>query len=105
MLPLQGLFEAHFTVADLDRAVKFYSDVVGLEFAARFEEPEVAFFWIGGRGHSMLGLWAVGRGPQRMSLHAAFSAKLDDACSPPRSACGLRMFRRWTSRRTRLTRL
>lgn len=61
-------------MANVDRAVKFYGSVVGLEFAARFEEPEVALFWIGGRGHSRPGPSAVRRGPQGMSLHAAFSA-------------------------------
>jgi len=84
MVPPQGLFEAHLTVTDLDRAMKFYREVVGLEFAARFDEPEVAFYWIGGRGHSMLGLWAVGPGPQRMSLHVAFNTKLDELLASPK---------------------
>ena len=36
MILAQSLFEAHLTVNDLDRAVKFYRKVVGLEFATRF---------------------------------------------------------------------
>ena len=32
----QSLFEAHLTGNDLDRAMKFYREVVGLEFATRF---------------------------------------------------------------------
>jgi len=78
MVPPQGLFEAHLTVTDLDRAMKFYREVVGLEFATRFDEPNVAFDCIGGRGHSMLGLWGAGPGPQRMSLHVAFNTRLDE---------------------------
>ena len=38
MVPPQGLFEAHLKVTHLDRAMKFYSEVVGLEFATRFDE-------------------------------------------------------------------
>jgi methylmalonyl-CoA/ethylmalonyl-CoA epimerase len=35
-------------VEDLDRAVEFYRDVVGLEFIARFDPPGIAFFDLGG---------------------------------------------------------
>jgi methylmalonyl-CoA/ethylmalonyl-CoA epimerase len=34
-------------VEDLDRAVAFYRDVVGLEFVARFDPPGLAFFNLG----------------------------------------------------------
>ena len=33
MIPVQNLFEAHLTVTDLDRAVEFYRDVLGLRLA------------------------------------------------------------------------
>ena len=33
---------------DLDRAVAFYRDVLGLPFVARFEPPGLAFFDLGG---------------------------------------------------------
>lgn len=78
MTPVQSLFEAHLTVVSLGRAMKFYGETLGLELAAEFEQPRVAFYWIGGRGKAMLGLWEVGGGPQRMSLHVAFSVTLDD---------------------------
>lgn len=48
-----------------------------------FRERKVAFYWIGGRGNSMLGLWEVGSGPQRLSLHVAFRADLQDVLEPP----------------------
>jgi methylmalonyl-CoA/ethylmalonyl-CoA epimerase len=35
-------------VDDMDRAVAFYRDVVGLDFVARFDPPGLAFFAIGG---------------------------------------------------------
>ena len=84
MISTQGLFEAHFTVADLGRAMKFYGKTLGLELATELDEPRVAFFWLGGHGKSMLGLWEAGPAPQRMSLHVAFMAKLEDVIEAPR---------------------
>ena len=34
-------------VEDIDRAVAFYRDVLGLDFIARFDPPGLAFFDIG----------------------------------------------------------
>ena len=84
MISTQGLFEAHFTVANLARAMEFYGKTLGLELATELEEPRVAFYWLGGPGKSMLGLWEAGPGPQRMSLHVAFTAKLEDVIEAPR---------------------
>ena len=39
-VPVVGLFETHLTVSDLERAVAFYRDVVGLALA--YELPERA---------------------------------------------------------------
>jgi lactoylglutathione lyase len=91
MIPLRGLFESHLTVADLDRAMSFYGDVLGLELAEVFRERRVAFYWIGAPGQSMLGLWESGSGPQRMSLHVAFRVDLRDLLEAPRrlQAAGL----------------
>jgi lactoylglutathione lyase len=83
MFSIQALFEAHLNVTDLERAMHFYGDVLELELAAKFDEPKVAFYWIGGRGQSMLGLWAVGGGPQHMSLHVAFTTELEDVLEAP----------------------
>jgi ribosomal protein S18 acetylase RimI-like enzyme len=84
-----GLFEAHLTVADLDRAVAFYRDVVGLTLALEVPERGAAFFWIAGSGEAMLGLWSLGSAPMALSLHIALKASLDDvlsACDALRSA-------------------
>lgn len=83
MIPVRSLFEAHLTVADLDRAMAFYERMPGLQFARVFPERGVAFYWIGGRGESMLGLWQVGTTPQRMSLHVAFRVELGDLLQAP----------------------
>src|SRR3954465_14131531 len=72
------LFETHLTVADLDRSMAFYGDVVGLPPALHLPERGAAFFWIGGPGHAMLGLWSMGSAPMGMRLHVAFSAPLAD---------------------------
>jgi ribosomal protein S18 acetylase RimI-like enzyme len=73
-----GLFEAHLTVADLDRSMAFYRDVVGLEPALHVPERGAAFFWIGGPGRAMLGLWSIGSAPMGLSLHIALDTPLAD---------------------------
>jgi len=86
MIPVRDLFESHLTVVDLQRSMTFFSRVLGLELAEAFLEQKVAFYWIGGRGTSMLGLWEVGTGPQRLSLHVAFRSDLGDLLSAPGEA-------------------
>jgi lactoylglutathione lyase len=73
-----GLFEAHLTVSDLGRSVAFYRDVVGLPLALELPGRGAAFFWIGGPGEAMLGLWSLGSAPLGLSLHVAFRAALED---------------------------
>jgi lactoylglutathione lyase len=81
----QDLFEAHLPVADLDRAIEFYRDAVGLRLAHVTPSHEAAFFWIGPAGQAMLGLWKAGGGPQRVTLHTAFRASLSDVIAAPRT--------------------
>jgi catechol 2,3-dioxygenase-like lactoylglutathione lyase family enzyme len=76
IVPVEGLFEAHLTVSDLDRSIAFYRDVVGLELAHVIPARNVAFFWMGGRGQSMLGLWSIFSSPMYLRLHIAFRAPL-----------------------------
>src|SRR5882724_6594772 len=78
MIPVVGLFEAHLTVSDLERSMLFYSAVLGLELASLFPERRAAFFWIGGPGKSMLGIWEAGSAPQQVNLHVAFRVGLAD---------------------------
>lgn len=76
MILVRDLFESHLTVTDLQRSMSFFGQTLGLGLAEVFWDRRVAFYWIGGRGNSMLGLWEVGTGPQRLTLHIAFRVDL-----------------------------
>jgi lactoylglutathione lyase len=84
MIPIHDLFEAHLTVSNLERSMRFYGETLGLKLARLFPERTVAFYWLGGPGESMLGLWEAGTGPQRMKLHTAFKVELADVLDAPR---------------------
>jgi len=81
---VEGLFETHLTVADLERSIAFYRDVVGLPVALEVPERSAAFMWIGAPGRAMLGLWSIGSAPMNMTLHVAFAMSLEDVLA----ACG-----------------
>jgi lactoylglutathione lyase len=88
-MAVSGLFEAHLTVGNIDRAIAFYRDVVGLQLGLHDPELGAAFFWIGAPGRSMLGLWGAGSAPMAVSLHLAFAASLDDVLDAPDRLRGL----------------
>ena len=83
MLPIEALFESHLTVSNLERSMAFYGGVLKLELAQMIPERRVAFYWLGGAGTSMLGLWEAGSSPQRMSLHIAFRTDLTSLLEAP----------------------
>src|SRR5690349_788403 len=83
MIPVRDLFETHLTVSDLNRSIAFYWNTLGFELVHFVSERRVAFYWICGRGSSMLGLWEVGSVPQRQSLHLAFRVELFDLLQAP----------------------
>lgn len=83
MISIKGLYETHLTVSNLDRSIEFYRDVVGLEMAHTIPDRNVAFFWIGGRETSMLGLWSIHSSPMQMKLHIAFQTTLDQVIKAP----------------------
>jgi lactoylglutathione lyase len=85
MITAARLFEAHLTVADLDTSIAFYRSVVGLQLAYVTANRQAAFFWIGGTGNTMLGLWVAGAGPQKMTMHIAFAASQEDVVAAPRA--------------------
>jgi lactoylglutathione lyase len=80
---VRDLFEVHLTVTDLERAIAFYRDAVGLRLAHVESARQVAFFWIGQPGNAMLGLWSGGAGPERLTSHTAFSVSLADLLAAP----------------------
>ena len=81
---VRGLFETHLTVSDLERSVDFYRDIVGLPVALELPERNVAFFWVGDPGRSMLGVWSLGSAPLGLVLHVAFDVSLDDVLDAAR---------------------
>lgn len=83
MIEAHDLFEAHLTVSDLDRSIRFYRDVVGLRVAHVVPDRGAAFLWIGAGGHAMLGLWTAGSAPLHISLHIAFRTNLAGALAAP----------------------
>jgi methylmalonyl-CoA/ethylmalonyl-CoA epimerase len=57
---LDKLHQVALTATDLDAAVAFYRDVLGLRFIARFDPPGLAFFALGGGARLMLSATASG---------------------------------------------
>jgi len=82
-VPLSGIFEAHLSVTNLDRAIAFYRDVVGLQFAHTSDVPRAAFFWAGSAGKSMLGLWEGAPLSFHKIRHTAFEVALADLHEAP----------------------
>jgi lactoylglutathione lyase len=75
-ISVQGLFETHLTVSNLQRSIRFYQDIVGLQLALEVSDRNAAFFWIGDSKNSMLGLWSIGSIPMALNLHIAFEVML-----------------------------
>jgi len=85
MVEARDLFEAHLTVTDLDEAIRFYRDVLGMRLAHVLDTGQAAFFWIGSPGNAMLGLWVAGSSPMKIVSHVAFRVGLDDVLAAPRA--------------------
>jgi lactoylglutathione lyase len=83
MIEPRDLFEAHLPVTDLDEAIGFYRDVLGLTLAHVSEARHAAFFWIGSSGHAMLGLWTAGSSPLKITSHVAFRVSLSEVLAAP----------------------
>src|SRR5262245_25875126 len=80
----RGLFETHLHVADLEIAMKFYGEVLGLELGHVEAARRVAFYWVGRNRSTMLGLWEHPpwtTDATRASIapqHLAFEVSFDD---------------------------
>ncbi len=74
---IKGLFETHLFVADLERSMAFYENVLGLIPCGYNDHRRVAFFWIGEPKGAMLGLWEK---PQAevVPAHFAFRCEVAD---------------------------
>ena len=53
---IQGLYETHLFVENLERSKDFDQNTLGLEFAS-YDSRTACFFWIGENKKNMLGLW------------------------------------------------
>jgi lactoylglutathione lyase len=83
MISVQGLFEVHLAVANLDNAIAFYAGVVGLRLGHVDWARGVAFFWAGPAGNGMVGLWGAGAAPQNVTSHPAFRVGHADVLAAP----------------------
>lgn len=68
---INGLYETHLEVRNLEKAIAFYRDVLELELALVENGRRIAFFWIGKAKEFMLGLWEKAEGEVH-SRHFAF---------------------------------
>jgi lactoylglutathione lyase len=83
MIEARDLFEVHLTVRDLDQAITFYRDIVGLTLAYVTKGRQSAFLWIGAARQSMLGLWTSGPSPVTVTSHTAFRVNQEDVLAAP----------------------
>lgn len=72
----EGIFETHIHISNLERSAAFYEELLGLTLA--YEDPRRArFYWVGGRGVSMLGIWE--KEPVEITRqHFAFRVSLEN---------------------------
>jgi lactoylglutathione lyase len=80
---IEGLFETHLTVNNLEKSISFYRDVIGLQVGIKVPEHNCAFLWVGGPKRSMLGLWSTGLTPLGLKLHIAFKVNIKDLINIP----------------------
>ncbi len=84
---IKGIYETHLQVSNLEKAIEFYRDTLGLEFALLEEKRRIAFFWVGQSKEYMLGLWEVTDQPVA-TRHFAF--RCDEADMLKRSVSWLK---------------
>ena len=82
---ITGLFETHLQVANLELSMEFYERVLGFELATKEQARRVAFYWVGGFGKTVLGLWEKppwvsegNAGDQIITQHFAFEIDIAD---------------------------
>lgn len=72
---IQGLYETHLDVRDVDRSVEFYTKL-GLALGLRHEKG--AFLWVTKPGGQMLALWQAAQERFIGKRHLGFQVSLDD---------------------------
>ena len=78
-IPVTGVSELVLEVVDLDRSLRFYSEVLGLPVVARWEDSERAWVMAGER--TRIGLWRpqVGLAGGRGGVHVHYAFHLDES--------------------------
>lgn len=74
---IKGLYETHLQVSNLEQAIDFYKNVLGLGHCHTEEKRRIAFFWIGEPREYMLGLWEQPKATFE-KRHFAFRCELED---------------------------
>ncbi|MEH6892419.1 VOC family protein [Bacillus sp. JJ864] len=74
---IKNIYETHLHVRDLEMAIDFYQNKLGLKLARIIPERKVAFFWIGEGRQQMLGLWEKSKDTSIQLNHFAFGVELN----------------------------
>ncbi|MCM3737829.1 VOC family protein [Bacillus cytotoxicus] len=74
---IKNIYETHLHVRDIERAIDFYQNKLGLKLARRLPERKVVFFWIGEDRQQMLGLWEKPKNATIQLNHFAFGVELE----------------------------
>ena len=74
---ITGLFETHLNVTNLERSMDFYERVLGLQLGTVDLKRRAVFYWMGGWGEAMLGLWEK-PASEVQRQHFAFRASVQD---------------------------
>ncbi len=74
---IQSIFETHLHVRNLEKAIDFYQNKLGLTLAKKLLKRRVVFFWVGENKKQMLGLWEVHTNEEFETKHFAFRVDLD----------------------------
>ena len=74
---IKGLYETHIHVSNLEKAIDFYKNILGLEHCHTEAQRRIAFFWIGKPKEYMLGLWEKPIA-ELENRHFAFRCGVDD---------------------------
>jgi catechol 2,3-dioxygenase-like lactoylglutathione lyase family enzyme len=77
---IQGIYETHIPVADLNRSIDFYKNLLQSGPALIDQDRRIAFFWVGQNKNSMLGLWEKPANECTVR-HFAFHCSVDDIIS------------------------
>lgn len=74
---IQNIYETHLHVRNLEKAINFYQNKLGLTLARKLSKRRVAFFWVGENKKQMLGLWEVNNIEDFELKHFAFGVNLE----------------------------